>query len=225
MATAGGPRFATPLRTRWPEGQAWSPARRLGPASRSTADMHNRSRPHLQQWGAPRVRAPLNLARAPPSRVPECRKAAPGKTGVTTAAPGLTKGVTAASSIPTSAPNNMKLRANVAMTNCESVGGGWGAVAAFLCNLARQKPTLISDSERRPIASVNRVAKAGATSSTAVDVNGAAVVHFTSDPLHPVTPELFSVSIADSVGSDLGRLQVIRKADGWKSSAMSSIQR
>lgn len=54
-------------------------------------------------------------------------KASPGKSGTTTAAPGLPKGVTAASSIPTSAPNNVKLRANVAMTSCKSVGGGWAA--------------------------------------------------------------------------------------------------
>ncbi|SDO68437.1 hypothetical protein SAMN04515671_1693 [Nakamurella panacisegetis] len=54
-------------------------------------------------------------------------KASAGSTSGKSSAPGLPKGVTAAASIPTSALNKANLRANVALTGCKSVTGGWGA--------------------------------------------------------------------------------------------------
>lgn len=78
-----------------------------------------------------------------------------------------------------------------------------------------QQPTLITESDGADLAVVNRVAK-GTDRSIAVNAGGATVLQFTSDPVEPVTSDVFRVVITDAAGADLGRLHVIRKAGGWK---------
>lgn len=78
-----------------------------------------------------------------------------------------------------------------------------------------QKPTLITEANGADLAVVNRVAK-GTDRSTAVAAGGGELLHFTADPIEPMTPDIFRVVITDAAGHDLGRLHVIRKAGGWK---------
>jgi hypothetical protein len=79
-----------------------------------------------------------------------------------------------------------------------------------------QKPTLITESSGEELAVVNRVAK-GLDRSTAVATSGAEILHFSSDPAEPMTPDIFRVVVTDADGGDLARLHVIRKTSGWKS--------
>jgi hypothetical protein len=78
-----------------------------------------------------------------------------------------------------------------------------------------QKPTLITQAGGAELAAVNRVVK-GTDSSTAVGADGAQLLHFSSDPIEPMTPDVFRIVITDATGADLGRLHVIRKTSGWK---------
>ena len=79
-----------------------------------------------------------------------------------------------------------------------------------------QKPSLITDADGAEIATVNRVAKGAQDASVAVGPSGETIVRFTSDPVEPMTPEVFKALLTDAAGNDLGRLHVIRKSTGWK---------
>lgn len=78
-----------------------------------------------------------------------------------------------------------------------------------------QQPTRITEINGAELAVVNRVTK-GSDESTAVTPNGVELMHFTSDPIEAMTPDIFRVVVTDAKGADLARLHVIRKADGWK---------
>jgi hypothetical protein len=90
----------------------------------------------------------------------------------------------------------------------------FGDGRALIVQSREQKPTLISAAGSE-VAVVNRVAK-GVERSTAVGADGAEIVHFTSDPVEAMTSDVFRVVVTDAAGGDLGRLHVIRKANGWK---------
>jgi hypothetical protein len=71
-------------------------------------------------------------------------------------------------------------------------------------------PTLLTRGDGSSIATITR----GATSN-AVDANGVEVLRFIADPAGAKTPELFRLLVTDPSGAQMGRLDVIRKADGW----------
>lgn len=71
-------------------------------------------------------------------------------------------------------------------------------------------PTLLTGDDGSALATITR----GATSS-ATDTNGIEVMRFVGDPAGAKTPELFRLLVTDGAGAPMGRLDVIRKVDGW----------
>jgi hypothetical protein len=71
-------------------------------------------------------------------------------------------------------------------------------------------PTLLTRADGSTAATITR----GAT-STAVDHAGVEILRFVGDPDGARTPELFRLLVVDPAGARMGRLDIIRKADGW----------
>ena len=51
--------------------------------------------------------------------------------------------------------------------------------------------------------------------STATGPDGAAILSFLPDPVEPVTPDLFRLVVAAPAGEHIGRLDIVRRLDGW----------
>ncbi|MDP9091812.1 MAG: hypothetical protein M3N95_02430 [Actinomycetota bacterium] len=61
---------------------------------------------------------------------------------------------------------------------------------------------MITETSGTELAVVNRVTK-GTDKSTAVEADGAELLHFTSDPIEAVTPDLFRVVVTDATGGTM----------------------
>jgi hypothetical protein len=76
------------------------------------------------------------------------------------------------------------------------------------------EPTVLSRSDGVEVATIHR----GET-STAVLSGGGEVFRFVADPELAKTPDLFRLLVKSPSGEDIGRLDVIRKVEGWQTLA------
>lgn len=72
------------------------------------------------------------------------------------------------------------------------------------------KPSIFTQGDGAEVATIHR----GET-STAVLSGGTQLFTFASDPVDARTPELFRVIVTDPDGTEVGRLDVVRKDTGW----------